>query len=125
MSASFYRIVVRGLVLPFRIGVYDHEKQAPQRVRVSAELVVEAPSRTDSLSEVLNYETVIDGIRALAGRGHIPLVEALAEQILELCLRDRRVAAARVGVDKLDVCPDAESVGVVMTRRRRGGSPVA
>jgi dihydroneopterin aldolase len=118
MSASSYRIVVRGLVLPFHIGVYEHEKRGPQRVRVSAELLVEAPARTDALSEVLNYETVIDGIRALAGRGHIPLVEALAEQVVALCLRDRRVAAVRVGVDKLDVCPEAESVGVVMTRRR-------
>lgn len=118
MSASFYRIVLRGLVLPFRIGVYEHEKQHPQRVRVNAELVVEAPTQTDALSQVLNYETIIEGIRALSQRGHIPLVEALAEQVLELCFKDRRVAAARVGVDKLDVCPEAESVGVVMTRRR-------
>jgi dihydroneopterin aldolase len=118
MSAPFYRIVLRGLVLPFRIGVYEHEKQHPQRVRVNAELVVEAPTQTDALSQVLNYETIIEGIRALSQRGHIPLVEALAEQVLELCFKDRRVAAARVGVDKLDVCPEAESVGVVMTRRR-------
>jgi dihydroneopterin aldolase len=119
MSVSFYRIVVRDLVLPFRIGVYEHEKHGPQRVRVNAELLVEAPVRTEALDQVLNYESVIDGIRALAQRGHIPLVEALAEQVLELCFRDRRVVAARVGVDKLDVCPDAESVGVIMTRRRR------
>jgi dihydroneopterin aldolase len=119
MSASSYRIVVRGLVLPFHIGVYEHEKQRPQRVRVGVELVVDGPARTDALSHVLNYESIIEGIRALAQRGHIPLVEALAEQVLELCFRDRRVAAARVGVDKLDVCPEAESVGVVMTRRRR------
>jgi 7,8-dihydroneopterin aldolase/epimerase/oxygenase len=118
MSASSYRIVVRGLVLPFRIGVYEHEKVHPQRVRVNVELVVEAPLRTDTLSQVLNYETIVEGIRALSQRGHIPLVEALAEQVLELCLRDRRVAAARVGVEKLDVCPEAESLGVVMTRRR-------
>jgi 7,8-dihydroneopterin aldolase/epimerase/oxygenase len=118
MSASSYRIVVRGLVLPFRIGVYEHEKLQPQRVRVSVELVVEAPARTDALNQVLNYETIIEGIRALAQRGHIPLVEALAEQVLALCFSDRRVRAVRVGVDKLDVCPEAESVGVIMTRRR-------
>lgn len=121
MGASFYRIVLRGLVLPFRIGVYEHEKHQPQRVRVTVELLVEAPARTEALGHVLNYEMVIDGVRALAERGHIPLVEALAEQILELCLGDRRVAAATVAVDKLDVCSEAESVGVVMTRRRRAG----
>lgn len=123
MGASFYRIVVRGLVLPVRIGVHEHERHGPQRVRVSAELLVERPKRSTALSDVLNYETIIDGVRALAGRGHIPLVEALAEDILALCLSDRRVAAARVAVDKLDVCPEAESVGVIMTRRRRHGSP--
>ncbi len=116
-----YRIFVRDLVLPYRIGVYAYEKQAPQRVRVNAELLVEGESTTDQLNGVLNYETIVEGIRALTRGEHINLIESLAEQIMEICLDDPRALAARVSVEKLDVFPDAESVGVVIRRRRVKG----
>jgi 7,8-dihydroneopterin aldolase/epimerase/oxygenase len=43
-------------------------------------------------------------------------VETLAERIAALCLSDRRVRVARVRVEKLDVFPDATSVGVEIER---------
>ena len=117
-GASLYRIFVRNLVLPFRIGIYEHEIDAAQRVRVNVDLLVEAPAATDALEHVLNYETIVDGVRRLAERGHIPLAEGLAEDILDLCFADPRVVTARIGVEKLDIYAEAESVGVVLRKRR-------
>ncbi len=114
-----YRILVRDLVLPCRIGVYDHERQAPQRVRINAQLLVErGATESDELRHVLNYETIVEGIRALARGGHIELIENLAEQVMAVCLASPRALAARISVEKLDVFADAESVGVVLRRRR-------
>ena len=119
-ATQVYRILVRDLVLPCRIGVYDHEKQAPQRVRVNAQLLVERDVvDSDELRDVLNYETIVEGIRALTRGRHIELVESLAEQVMDVCLASPRALAARISVEKLDVFPDAESVGVVLRRRRR------
>lgn len=117
---STYRVFVRDLVLSCSIGVHDFEKGRPQRVRVTAELIVsEEPDVTsDDLSGVLNYEPIVNGIKAIAASGHINLVETLAERIIDFCLIERRVAAARVVVEKLDVYPEAESVGVTIERRR-------
>jgi 7,8-dihydroneopterin aldolase/epimerase/oxygenase len=115
---SVYRVFVRDLVLPFRIGVHAYEHNAPQRVRVNAELLVETVLGDDEFRCVLNYETIVGGIRRLAEGEHINLVETLAQRILDLCLADPRVPAARVVVEKLDIYPDAESVGVAMKRRR-------
>jgi dihydroneopterin aldolase len=117
-GAPVYRIFVRNLVLPFRIGIYEREAHAAQRVRINVDLVVEPPAATDALEHVLNYETIVDGVRRLAERGHIPLVEGLADEILQLCFADPRVISARIGVEKLDVYPEAESVGVVLRKRR-------
>jgi 7,8-dihydroneopterin aldolase/epimerase/oxygenase len=116
---SLYRMFVRDLVLPFRIGIYGHEQKAPQRVRVNAELLVESAAAGDDFGRVVNYETIVDGIRELARGGHINLVETLAERIVDLALVDPRVVAVRVSVEKLDVYPDAESVGVILKRRRK------
>lgn len=119
-KASHYRIRITDLVLPARIGVYDRERQAPQRVRINVELNVAQDDRPleDDIANVLSYEDIVGGIRAILGRGHINLVETLAEDIASLCLLDGRVARARVAVDKLDVEPDAVAVGVEIERSR-------
>ena len=49
--------------------------------------------------------------------GEALAVETLAERIAEQCLADPRVQLARVRVEKLDVFPDAASVGVEIERR--------
>jgi dihydroneopterin aldolase len=117
-ETPLYRIFVRDLVLPCRVGIHRREKHGPQRVRINVELVAEHRPAQDDYRQVLNYEIIVDGIRALARGGHINLVETLAERIIDLCLADSRVASARVGVEKLDIYPEAESVGVVLERRR-------
>jgi 7,8-dihydroneopterin aldolase/epimerase/oxygenase len=116
---SLYRICVRDFVLVCSIGIYDYEKQTPQRVRVNAELLVEGRVGRDEFRHVVNYESIVDGIRTLTQGRHINLVETLGDRILDLCLVDPRVVAAQVRIEKLDVYPEAESIGIVMKRRRR------
>jgi len=68
---------------------------------------------------VVDYGAIAGRVRAIAAAGHVRLVETLAERIAESCLEDPRVAIARVRVEKLDILPDASSVGVEVERRRR------
>jgi dihydroneopterin aldolase len=118
-QAPPYRMFIRDLVLPCRIGVYAHEKLRPQRVRISVSMRVkpDATPRNDDIANVLSYDEVLGGIKRLAAGGHINLVETLAEAIADICLADRRVLEARVMIEKLDVEPEA-SVGVEIERRR-------
>jgi len=115
-----YRMFVRDLVLPCSIGVYPHEHLAKQRIKINVDLLVlENPGpRNDDLANVVSYDTVIAGIKALLDRGHINLVETLAEAIAELCLAEPRVIEARIGIAKLEVEPAAAGVGVEIERRR-------
>ncbi len=118
--AESYRVFVRDLVIPCSIGIYPREKGLRRRVRVNAELSVgETISGRDDFAEAVNYETVVDGIKAIAEAGHINLVETLADRIANLCLEDRRVTSVRVIVEKLDVYPEAESVGITLERKQR------
>jgi dihydroneopterin aldolase len=120
------RVFINNLVLPCRIGVYDHEREGPQRVGFNVDLRVRRPERAidDDIANVLSYDDVIDGIRRLTGERHINLVETLAEEIAGLCLADPRVALVRVRVEKLDVHPEAAGVGVEIERRRPARAPV-
>jgi 7,8-dihydroneopterin aldolase/epimerase/oxygenase len=119
-----YQVFVRDLVLPCSIGIHGFERRIRQRVRVNVELEVAAPRSfaDEKFDEVLNYETIVDGIKAIAAAGHIDLVETFAERVAALSFEDPRVLRVRATVEKLDIYPEAEGVGVSIERRR--GSPV-
>lgn len=113
------RIFIRDLVLSARIGVWAHEKTQEQRIRINVDLdVADTPVDGDSLDSVVCYNEIIEGLRGIITNGHIHLAETLAERIAALCLEDGRVFTARIRVEKLDVVPDAASVGVEIVRRR-------
>ena len=115
-------VFVRDLQLLCRLGVYRHERRKDQRVRVNLDLAVRegegAPA--DRLAAVVDYEEIVERVRLIPAKGHINLIETLAERIAEVCLVDERVRTARVRVEKLDVFPDAASVGVEIERFRVG-----
>jgi dihydroneopterin aldolase len=115
-------VFVRDLVLQAEIGVHRHERRQRQPVRVNIDLTVQEDLRPleDRLENVVDYETLVDGVRTIVAAGHINLVETLAERIAGLALADARVVSTRVRVEKLEILPDAESVGVEIERRRQG-----
>lgn len=114
-----YGIRITDLVLPANIGVYEQERHGPQRVRFNVELQVmeHMGPLNDDIGNVLSYDEIVRGIRSILDRGHINLVETLAEEVASLCLGDRRVSCVRVRVEKLDVIPEAAAVGVEIERR--------
>jgi len=115
------RLFIRDLVLPVRIGVHQHERIANQRVRINLELEVTVPPVIDDdLENVVCYGEIMTGIRHVVGAGHVNLAETLADRIAAMCLADRRVLAVKVRIEKLDVFPEAASVGIELERRRPG-----
>jgi len=118
-------VFLRDMMLQANIGIHAHEHAGTQRVRVNIDLAVTDEGTSagagvgrDELSRVVDYERVAKAVRNIVATGHVKLVETLAEQIAEACLVDARVRVVRVRVEKLDILPDAESVGVEIERRR-------
>lgn len=115
-----YRIFIRDLVLAMEIGVHPHEHGHPQRVRINLEAETIRDDADNGIAGVVSYEDLLTGIKDIAQSGHIELVEILADRVLDMTMEDRRVASARVSIEKLDVFGDVESVGAEMIRTREG-----
>lgn len=116
-STAIRHVFIRDLVLECSIGVHAFEKIGEQRIRVNLDLAVrEDRPIDDQIGNVVCYEAIVSGIRALVASGHVNLVETLAERIAAMCLEEPRVRIARVRVEKLDVFADATSVGVEIER---------
>ena len=117
-SDGWRRTFVRDLVLPARIGVYPHEHEQPQRIRVDVQCwTVDDPATDgiDRLDRVMNYELIVAAVHATVDAGHVKLVETLAERIAAACLTGP-VRRVQVMVEKLDVFPGATSAGVEIIR---------
>ncbi len=115
---GFYRLFVRDLVVPSSIGIHRHERDAPQRVRVTVEIDI-APlfsTESDSIGAVLSYDNVVAAVKKIISLGHINLVETLADRIATNCLEDARVVKVKVIVEKLDVLGGEATVGAEIVR---------
>ena len=113
------RVFVHDLVLDVEIGVYTHEKGVTQRVRFSVDVdLIPTDALNDDIRQAFDYDTIIKGIKVIIARGHINLVETLADEIATLCLAHPRAQSARVMIEKLDKEPGA--VGVEIVRAKAG-----
>jgi dihydroneopterin aldolase len=120
-SEAADKVFVRDFVINARIGAYSHEQTLEQRVRFNVEADIRRPDlKAGDMREVFSYDTITDAIRLMIGRGHVGLVEKLAQDIADQVLRDPRVLSVSVRVEKLDIGPG--SVGVEIRRERSKSS---
>jgi dihydroneopterin aldolase len=114
------RVFMHDLVLDVEIGVYTNEKGVTQRVRfsVDVDLAPATQALDDDIGKAFDYDTIIKGIKDIVARGHINLVETLAERIARHCLTHPRAVSATVKIEKLDKEPGAVGVEIVRSKAR-------
>lgn len=111
-------VFVRDLMLDGRIGIHPHEQGGPQRLRINLDLSVadKGVLPADQIDHVVCYEQVVEQTKQIVARGHVNLVETLAEDIAASILEDPAVIGVRVRVEKPDALADVSSVGVEIER---------
>lgn len=115
---SVRHVFIRDLVMNSYIGIYNHEKNTAQKIRVNVDLSVTEDSKDlgDDIDNVVCYEKIVTSIETIVKSGHVHLVETLAENIAELTLQDSRVSCVRVRVEKLEAIKNTTSVGIEIER---------
>ncbi len=116
----FDQILIEGLVLPASIGVFDFEHKTKQPVRIDIDLDIKplSPEAEHETHNIVRYDHIVADIKAIIAGGHIELIEILAEQVADICLRFERAVQVRVAIAKLDIIDEADAVGVRITRRK-------
>ncbi len=113
------QIIVKNLRLRCEIGFSDHELGKKQDVIISMTFFTDlrAAGRTDNPDDVLNYRTVNKAVIAHVESSSYKTVEALAESIARLAIRDHAVPRLRVEVYKPGALRYADTVGVIIERQ--------
>jgi len=119
-SRSTDRIFVHDFVLPVEIGAYSFERGRTQKVRFDVDAdVMRVTDNPQDMGDVVSYDLIMDGIRTIVARGHLDLVETLAEQIASHLLAVPRIVRVTVRVEKLEVAPGRVGVEIVRSRSAR------
>lgn len=108
-------IFVKNYVSKVAIGVYEHEKVAPQTMVFNITAYVNrtaASPKNDALNEVVDYDFVRNTIVQQLKGEHVQLQETLCDRIGEALLKNSAILAAYVRSEKTDIYPDCDAIGV-------------
>ncbi len=112
------KIFINRLRIHAILGVREWERETPQDVLVSVAL--EADTRpaaaSDRVEDSVDYSALAKEIRAHVEGARRFTVEALAEDIAQICLRRPQVQRVAVRVEKPGAVKEAEAVGVEIER---------
>jgi FolB domain-containing protein len=113
-------IRIKDLQLRCIVGVYPEERREKQDVVIQVRMEADLgdASRSDALSDTVDYKAIKKRIVAMVEASSFQLIERLAGGVAELCLADPRVQAVEVEVEKPAALRFARTVSVVVGRRR-------
>ncbi len=112
------KILIKNLYAHGIIGVYDDERITPQAMLINITLYTDThkAAQSDDLDDCINYDALSQKVRQHAETARRLTVEALAEDIAQLCLKEKGVKKAKVRVEKPEALNYVDLVGVEITR---------
>ena len=115
-----YTILVNKLVIDALIGIHEYEKNKKQKISISLKLKANENFRNinDNIKNVVSYENIVNDIKSFINKGHVGLLETLAEEIFVICFKDKRILEAKIKIEKLEVFSETESVGIEIQRKK-------
>lgn len=112
------KIFIKDWFLEASIGIHAHEKERRQRLRVNLTFSQNTDAPVHTIADVVDYDIHKTAIAALIASQHYDLLEALADDIAELCLAtDTKITLVQVQLEKLDVYKDCVC-GVVVEKKK-------
>ncbi|MBB3066027.1 MULTISPECIES: dihydroneopterin aldolase [Limibacillus] len=116
---SGQKIRVHNMVVESHIGYPDWEREERQRLRLDLEMTTRViRPLDDTIHHVVDYGPILDRIREICANSRARLLEVLADRIAATCLEAEFVESVTVSIGKLELCNDAESVGIEVTWQR-------
>jgi 7,8-dihydroneopterin aldolase/epimerase/oxygenase len=112
---------LRRVEVEVQLGLHPWELHPEKPTRLWVDVALYAynpPRRPAGLYEVIDYDRVRNYLRSWEQKPHTPLLETLAEELVEFSFADERVDAVRVSLIKPDIFNEAHGAGVELFRRR-------
>ena len=115
------RIFISDLLVRGIIGINEWERENPQDIIINISMFIDLKDGmiNDDIENTVNYRTVAKNVIRHVEETQRFTVEALAEDIANMCLSDKRVDRVIVRVEKPAAIRYARSVGIEIERNQK------
>jgi len=112
------KVFIRNLEVESIIGIFQWEREVRQLISVDIEMDFDntKAAKSDSIEDALNYKLVGKRVTAFIEASKFKLVEALAEQISEIILKEFPVDRVKVTLSKPGAMRGSKAVGISIER---------
>ena len=114
-------VFIRDLRVRALVGIFEWERRIRQELRLDLEMGfdIRKAAGSDNIDDALDYKAVSQRVKAHIEESSFQLVEALAESVATLVLREFSVASVKITLNKTGAVRDARDVGVIIERHRQ------
>ncbi|MEA3441542.1 MAG: dihydroneopterin aldolase [Chloroflexota bacterium] len=114
------KVFIKDLLARGIIGINDWEREKKQEILINIVIYadIKKAGRSDDIKDCVNYRTVTKKVIAHAESAGRFTVEALAEDIANICLEEPGVSKVLVRIEKPGAVRFAKSVGVEILRAK-------
>lgn len=103
-----------------KLGVPEWERMTPQTVLLDIEIAMpnSKSCQTDKIEDTIDYGVVVARVRETLTKNSFHLVEALAEHVCQLILKEFGAPWVKIKVAKPGILPGVKQLGVVIERAK-------
>lgn len=115
------KIFIESLQLMAFIGVYEWERQAPQKLLLDIEMSLDlsVAAASDDLQDTVDYAQVATDMAKIANSNQPLLLENLAGKMCDHILKHYAVADVKLKVSKPTILPQAKNVAIQLFRAQK------
>ena|SRR6188768_1052275 len=112
-------IFLQELKVKTLIGIYPWERNIAQTIQLDLEVAMPTSRacQTDNFEDALDYAFIVQRINETLSQKHFSLLEALAEHIAQIILKEFKSPWVKVSVAKLSALRGVKKLGVRIERR--------
>jgi FolB domain-containing protein len=112
------KVVIQDLKVHGILGIHEWERISTRKIVINATLFTDTrpAAQSDNIADCVNYSDMAKKLRAHAEHAARMTIEALANDLAEICLQETKVLKVIIRVDKPGAVPEAESVSVEIER---------
>lgn len=118
MTSDMDKIFISELKVQTKLGVPEWERMTPQTITLDIEIGYDLSKacKSDAVADTIDYGAVVSRIRETLNEHSFQLVEALAEHVCQLILKEFGALSVKVKVAKPGILAGLKALGVVMER---------
>jgi len=115
------KVFINNLKVHGILGIHAHEQRTIREIRISAVATtdINQAAQNDDIQQTINYSTLAKHITQFVEDNPCLTIEALIESLAKQILKDERIDSIWLRVEKPNAVPQADTVGVEITRTRR------